>query len=497
MSTARAAGKKVLFIEFNEITWTIADRLIATGKMPNLERVKREGAWARTEAVEKPPFLDPWITWVTVHTGVDRSVHGATVLEQDVSTIAAKRTWDYAVDAGKTVGVFGSVSAFPPRKVPGFMVPGPFAPSNETYPAHIAPVQALNRKYTQVHHKNQQQDSPLDMARLGIDLLRLGLRPQTCLKIAKQLVTEKLTPHSHWRRVMLQPEVNFDFFSALYKRHQPDFATWHTNHAAHFMHHYWRAYDDASFPSPVTADEKQKYGDAVEAGYMLVDDLLGRFLELKGDDTVLAIASSMGQKPYYNPLYPNGKVCVKFKDINRVLSLAGAEGVTSVAPAMDPQWNVRVPDADKRAQVRKKLEQIRCEGGVHDTAMFVEETGEILTVSPYGLAKLDPKVRYFFTDSRAADPKGYLFDELFRGYGDTNKEGMHDPMGMFLLSGPGISRGLEIKGSTTLDIAPTVLALMGIPIPDAMMGRPLVEAWGERPGAVKEARGGSEERSAS
>jgi hypothetical protein len=183
--------KKVLLLEFNEITRTIIDPMIAKGRLPHFQQLFHQGATAAPESVDAPPHLDPWVTWVTVHTGVDRSVHGATVLEQDSGTLHAKRTWDYAVDAGKSVGVFGSISAYPPRPVPGFMVPGPFAPSNRTYPAYVEPVQALNRKYTQVHHKNSQADSPLDMAKLGVELLRLGLSPITCARIAAQLVRER------------------------------------------------------------------------------------------------------------------------------------------------------------------------------------------------------------------------------------------------------------------------------------------------------------------
>ena len=481
MATPRSTrNHKVLLLELNEITWSIADRLIAEGKMPNLARMKREGAWGAPEALEKPPHLDPWITWVTVHTGVERGVHGATVLEQDQATFGAKRSWEYAVEGGKSVGVFGSIGAFPPKKVPGFMVPGPFAPASDTYPAYIAPVQALNRKYTQVHHKNVAQDTPFAMAKLGVELLRLGLRPSTCIKIATQFAGEKLGKADHWRRVMLQPELNFDFFRALYRRYQPDFATWHTNHAAHFMHHYWRAWDDSSFPTKAGEEERRKFGGAVEAGYTLVDDLLGRFMALCDDDTVLVVASSMGQKPYFNVQFPDGKVCVKFKDVNQVLAIVGASGITGVAPAMDPQWNVRVPDAAERARVKERLSNIRLEGGVTPRAMHVEETGEILTVSPAGLAKLGPQVRYFFPDCPGAKLEGYAFDELFREYGETHKEGMHDPRGMLLLLGPGISRGVEIKDASNLDIAPTLLALMGLPIPEVMTGRPLLEAWGVR-----------------
>ena len=84
--------KKVLFLEFNEITWSLIDLLIAAGKLPNFERLKGEGAWGSPVSVDLEPHLDPWVTWVTVHTGVDRDVHGATVLGQSPETIRAKRT---------------------------------------------------------------------------------------------------------------------------------------------------------------------------------------------------------------------------------------------------------------------------------------------------------------------------------------------------------------------------------------------------------------------
>jgi hypothetical protein len=475
--------RKVLFLEFNEITWTIIDPMIQKGKLPNLARIRREGTWTSPESVDQPPYLDPWITWVTVHTGVDRSVHGATVLEQEEGTIHAKRTWQYAVEAGKTIGVFGSISAYPPRPVPGFMVPGPFSPSSDTYPRYVEPIQALNRKYTQVHHKNSKQDSALDMALQGAELLKLGLKPSTCAAIAAQLVRERIEPHLHWRRVSLQPLINYDFFDALYRRYRPDFATWHTNHAAHYMHHYWRAMDDSKFPVPAPPEEKRKYGGAVEYGYEVCDELLGRFMKLIDDDTVLVLASSMGQQPFVADLYPEGKIVVRFKDIHKVLDIIGAKGVTEVVPTMVPQWNVKIHDEAERTRVKGLLERAEMKGGVRPVAFHIAEVGDILTVTPYGMAKREGDIRYFFPDAPNADPKGYSIDELFVMDAPSPKEGMHHPTGIFILWGKGIRAGVEIKNTTNLDIAPTVLSLLGIPAPSLMKGRVLSEAWSEAPAA--------------
>ena len=245
-------AKKVLLLEFNEISWAVVDQLLkehGPGFLPNFVRLRKEGAWALQSAVERPPLLDPWVTWVTLHTGVSPEVHGASVLEQDATTISAKRTWQYASEAGRSVGVFGSISAYPPVPVRGFMVPGPFAPSDDTFPNSLRPLQSINRRYTQAHNKTSSPPRASAALRAGFELIRLGLRPSTCVRIATQLIRERISPYRNWRRVSLQPLLNFDFFEKLYRSERPDFATWHSNHAAHYMHHYWRAWDDTKFSS--------------------------------------------------------------------------------------------------------------------------------------------------------------------------------------------------------------------------------------------------------
>jgi hypothetical protein len=471
------ASRKVLLLEFNEITWTIINPLIASGKLPNLARLRREGTFASPEATENRPHLDPWVTWVTLHTGVERSVHGATVLEQDSSMIRAKRTWDYAIEAGKSVGVFGSISAYPPRPVRGFIVPGPFAPGPETFPQFLQPVQDLNRRYTQVHNNIVPPDTLLEMARKGVQLFKLGLRRQTAARIALQLAREKVEPHLAWKRVALQPLINYDFFESLYRRYCPDFATWHTNHAAHYMHRYWRAMDDRPFSVAASQDEKKKYGGAIEYGYELCDELLGRFMKLCGDDTVLVVASSMGQEPYRHHGYTAGKIPVRIRDMRRLLALIGAEGVTEVNPMLLPQWNLCIPNAAKRAIVCKRLQAATCVGGVHPRAMDVIETGDILTLSPRAIAKQGGEVRYFFPGVPKASPKGYPLGDLFVADLPTANESMYHPTGVLGFWGKGVRAGVEINDTTNLDIAPTLLALLGVPVPSVMKGRVLAEVW--------------------
>lgn len=470
---AMDAARKVLLLELNEINWGVVDRLIAqrgADFLPNLRKLRAEGAWGVQSAIERSPLLDPWVTWVTVHTGVPPEVHGASVLEQSSTTLRAKRTWQYADEAGLRVGVFGSISAYPPPPVRGFAIPGPFAPGNETHPPRLAPVQWINRSQTHAHGGAAAAQGALASLANGWRLLQLGLKPTTVGRIALQLLRERRQPHARWQRVCLQPRLNFDIFSKQYRTVRPHFATLHSNHAAHFMHHYWRAWDDSAFPVKASADEKARYGEAVPEGYRLCDELLGRAMALLDDDTVLVLASSMGQQPFISDRYAAGKIVVRIKQIDALLELVGRHGITEVVPTMVPQWNLTVPAAARRAEVMRFFEQVmRVQGGRREHGFAVQETHEQLTITPLGLARNDEPVTYEFT---LADQRRHSVPlaELFAMDTPTVKQGMHHIDGLLAFYGRGVRRGVRLPDCTNLDVAPTLLTLLGVPVPEAMRG---------------------------
>lgn len=61
----------------------------------------------------------------------------------------------------------------------------------------------------------------------------------------------------------------------------------------------------------------------------------------------------------------------------------------------------------------------------------------------------------------------------------------HRPQGVLVMSGPGVVRGAEIASPTILDVAPTALALLGLPAGEDFDGRVLAEAIdGEAPARI-------------
>lgn len=57
----------------------------------------------------------------------------------------------------------------------------------------------------------------------------------------------------------------------------------------------------------------------------------------------------------------------------------------------------------------------------------------------------------------------------------------HRALGVLMMAGPGIAKGKQIHGATLLDIAPTILTLLGQPVGADMDGRVLVEAFEKPP----------------
>src|SRR5690606_23687953 len=63
--------------------------------------------------------------------------------------------------------------------------------------------------------------------------------------------------------------------------------------------------------------------------------------------------------------------------------------------------------------------------------------------------------------------------------GGVEFAGSHRLDGVFMASGGPFRQGFAFGGAKIVDVAPTVLYLMGLPVPDEMDGRVLVEALDE------------------
>ncbi len=465
--------RKVILVELNEITWRLLDPLLRESALPTFADLIRRGARGTPVAPEVPPDLDPWVSWTTVYTGRPPEEHGVKFLEQPPETVLGPKIWDLAADAGKSVGVFGSIMSWPPRSdVKGFWVPGTFSPGPQTFPVGLQPIQDMNLMYTRAHTPLASEPRPGKFGLL-FQLRKLGLRAATVAAAAGYFARRAVGVARGWEKVSLQPLVNLDFFAALWAKHRPDFSTFHTNHVAHYQHRFWRSTDPAPFLEKPSAEEVRKFGGAIRYGYATADRLLRRLMRVVGPDTTLVVASGLGQQPYVVEEFRGGRSVLRMQDLARVLDLVGVAGRCKPYSVMAPQWNVEFADGEVQRRAVRGLRAAYYQTPDQELFSCLEVGNTICVNVKQKLPRpIDWDANCVFPETgRTAKMK-----ELCAEKDETPKQGYHDPAGVLIMAGPGVRVGAQIGECSTLDIAPTMLTLLGLPVPAHMKGRVIEEA---------------------
>lgn len=122
--------QRVLIIGLDGLDWTLVDRVSAGGGMPNMARLRREGAHGVLHSI--PPFLSPSI-WTSVATGKTEEKHGIVGFLADRGATAdptpmssnmrrAEPLWRILSSAGRTVGFVGWLVTWPAEQVNGYMI---------------------------------------------------------------------------------------------------------------------------------------------------------------------------------------------------------------------------------------------------------------------------------------------------------------------------------------------------------------------------------------
>ena len=97
-------GHRTLLIELNEINFDFVSQYADIGLLPNLGKlIKRHGV-IRTLSEEKYEELEPWIQWVSVHTGKTFAEHRIFRLG-DIIHSRVPQIFEQVEQAGLKVGV--------------------------------------------------------------------------------------------------------------------------------------------------------------------------------------------------------------------------------------------------------------------------------------------------------------------------------------------------------------------------------------------------------
>lgn len=123
-------GVRVLLVGIDGADWTVMDPLISAGRLPNLKRLKKEGAWARMRS--NTPMLSP-LLWTSVATGKTPDRHGINdFLVTDPRTgrrmpinstfRKTKAIWNILTEAGLPSDTIAWWATWPAETVQGHLV---------------------------------------------------------------------------------------------------------------------------------------------------------------------------------------------------------------------------------------------------------------------------------------------------------------------------------------------------------------------------------------
>jgi predicted AlkP superfamily phosphohydrolase/phosphomutase len=131
---------KVLIVGLDAATFDLIIPWIAEGKLPNLAALMKEGAWGRLASI-LPPITPP--AWTSFMTGKNPGKHGIFhFLEAqpgsyelrylNAGSRRAKTIWRMLNDAGFTVGTMNIPFTYPPEHLNGFQISGMDTPSEKS-----------------------------------------------------------------------------------------------------------------------------------------------------------------------------------------------------------------------------------------------------------------------------------------------------------------------------------------------------------------------------
>ena len=287
--------KQLVMVELNELNFELIQSYIQAGeKLPAFSNLIDSGI-IHTYAEKKYELLEPWIQWVSVHTGKEFTDHSVFRLG-DIIDCPAQQIFEKIESRGYKVGVFGAMNTDNRMKAPAYFVPDPWTqtPSDESLESRFL-VDALR----QVVNDNSSGHIAFTSA---LKFLYVGVR---CLKLRTLLglfISALKSFHKPWLRAIFLDEFLAKVHLSYFRRLQPHFSTVFFNAGAHVQHHYMHnsiVCNDISSKSPSWYCAASY--DPVLDCLRVYDRILAEIMETPDIDYL--IATGLTQKPYLRPMF--------------------------------------------------------------------------------------------------------------------------------------------------------------------------------------------------
>ncbi len=451
-----ALSNPVIVLELNELAPALMDRFIAQGALPGFAQLRSESITCITDPEEAVPNLEPWIQFVTVHTGLSYQEHGVFLLG-DGPKFKAPRIWDLVADAGQKAWICGSMnSAIQSKHAKNlFVLPDPWATGVEPNPPGMFDAfYNLVRTYVQEYTRDKPPLTRGDYLRFGRFMVSNGLSPKTVFDTLRQLAGER-GGGTRWKRAAILDRLQWDVFRHNYRKLQPALSTFFVNSTAHYQHFYWRNMQPELFDLRDEASQETGLENAILEGYVRMDRIVRECLALAGDDATVVLCTGLGAQPMLKYDADGGKQIIRTIDVDQLMTYLGVTQAYRYAPVMSDQFHLTFDSEADALAAQARMKALRTEDGrevmmaqIKGAALFCGVETEIM---PPATAEVSTP----FNNQRRR------FADLFYP-AQGLKSGMHHPDGILWIRTPD-RQHVEVKRKVLLrEIAPTLLELAGV-----------------------------------
>jgi len=223
--------KPTIVVGLNELNIEFIKQYAADGRLPHFRQLLDNNNIVVTQSEAEYALLEPWIQWVTIHTGKTYAEHQVYRLGDIVERPELAQIYEDLENAGHSVGAVSPFNAANRLKDPHFFVPDPWTDT----PASGTPL--LKALSLAVHQAvNDNAKSKISMASV-LSIVKSIIRyvpPPQYLTYAKLILGAK----KPGRKAVILDTLLADTFLSLFKKHRPDFSTLFLNTGAHLQHHY-------------------------------------------------------------------------------------------------------------------------------------------------------------------------------------------------------------------------------------------------------------------
>jgi len=358
--------KRVLQIELNELNFDFVKAYGKTGHLPNLNRLIDLHGITNTVSEQSYEQLEPWIQWVTAHTGRKLTEHRVFRLGDIVEHSALPQIWEILEGMGLTVAAISPMNAENRCKKPAFFVPDPWTSTNVS-----GSEQLKSLHETVAHLVNTNTTGGLNVfhaGRLLSGILKYG-SPNGYSRYLRYLLR---SVKGEWFKALILDLFLANIFVSEAKRLQPDYATLFLNAGAHIQHHYMFNSDQYKGAQKNPDWYVGRNQDPILDVYKLYDYLIG-IISTQFPNHRILIATGLHQDPYPETLYywrlQNHEAFLDELEISYL----------RVEPRMSRDFIVYCKDASEAIDAEARLSSIRDQNNID--LFEIDNRGESIFVT--------------------------------------------------------------------------------------------------------------------